>query len=259
MADTSGLVIKYDLAEQQQAYKQCADAAAARRKQIIDEYNALLNQHRAFVDSMTVSECREQLSAYIEYINGLSPATDDMLDVSGLSISYDLNEVQRTYNECVQALSVVPEQDEKVTPDAPVVTPRTSITPQEEPLDPNACPDDNPRFRSAKGKRVGDFCSYGNVARGHIFKYADGTVRGGVDVGGTCSCSADACVTGYKLESGMCTECDDGYHKDENDKCVPNEKVDNTPIKDEITLPICPYEEFQANWEITNPDTCVAF
>lgn len=259
MADTSGLVIKYDLAEQQQAYKQCADAAAARRKQIIDEYNALLNQHRAFVDSMTVSECREQLSAYIEYINGLSPATDDMLDVSGLSISYDLNEVQRTYNECVQALSVVPEQDEKVTPDAPVVTPRTSVTPQEEPLDPNACPDDNPRFRSAKGKRVGDFCSYGNVARGHIFKYADGTVRGGVDVGGTCSCSADACVTGYKLESGMCTECDDGYHKDENDKCVPNEKVDNTPIKDEITLPICPYEEFQANWEITNPDTCVAF
>lgn len=259
MADTSGLVIKYDLAEQQQAYKQCADAAAARRKQIIDEYNALLNQHRAFVDSMTVSECREQLSAYIEYINGLSPATDDMLDVSGLSISYDLNEVQRTYNECVQALSVVPEQDEKVTPDAPVVMPRTPVTPQEEPLDPNACPDDNPRFRSAKGKRVGDFCSYGNVARGHIFKYADGTVRGGVDVGGTCSCSADACVTGYKLESGMCTECDDGYHKDENDKCVPNEKVDNTPIKDEITLPICPYEEFQANWEITNPDTCVAF
>lgn len=222
MTDASELVIEYDLDEMRAAYTQCADAAAARRKQIIDEYNALLNQHRAFVDSMTVSECREQLSAYIEYINGLSPATDDMLDVSGLSISYDLNEVQRTYNECVQALSVVPEQDEKVTPDAPVVTPRTPITPQEEPLDPNACPDDNPRFRSAKGKRVGDFCSYGNVARGHIFKYADGTVRSGVDVGGTCSCSADACADGYKLESGMCTNCADGYHKNENDECVPD-------------------------------------
>lgn len=259
MTDASELVIEYDLDEMRAAYTQCADAAAARRKQIIDEYNALLNQHRAFVDSMTVSECREQLSAYIEYINGLSPATDDMLDVSGLSISYDLNEVQRTYNECVQALSVVPEQDEKVTPDAPVVTPRTPITPQEEPLDPNACPDDNPRFRSAKGKRVGDFCSYGNVARGHIFKYAAGTMRGDVDVGGTCSCSADACADGYKLESGMCTNCADGYHKNENDECVPDEpSVDDTDNED-ITLPICPYEEFQANWEITNADTCVDF
>ena len=248
MADTSGLVIKYDLSEQQQAYKQCADAAAARRRQTIDEYNALLNQHRAFVDSMTVSECREQLSAYIEYINGLSPATDDMLDVSGLLISYDLDEMQRTYNECVRGLSATSEQDEQATSDIPA-------TPQQEPLDPNACPDENPRFRSAKGKRVGDFCSYGNVARGHIFKFADGTMRSGVDVGGTCSCSADECVAGYKLESGMCTECADGYHKDENGKCVQND----TTNADAQTLPICPYEEFQANWEITNPDTCVAF
>lgn len=42
--------------------------------------------------------------------------------------------------------------------------------------------------------RVGDFCKYGNVSQGKVYKRSDGT----------CSCTALACVSGYHVSGGTC-------------------------------------------------------
>ncbi len=269
MTDASELVIEYDLDEMRAAYTQCADAAALRRQ--IAECEA--QEYHEWVDGECVDNTPQCAQGYHPDENGEcvpdAVAGDDGTDGTD-GTDADDNDDNDGVDDGLDDDNEDANDDEDI-----VITGDLScdaITNQSECENSEsdcywnngtcmsmACPDENPRFSSARGKRVGDACTYGNVARGHIFKYAAGTMRGGVDVGGTCSCSADACADGYKLESGMCTNCADGYHKNENDECVPDEtSVDDTDNED-ITLPICPYEEFQANWEITNADTCVDF
>lgn len=274
MTDASELVIEYDLDEMRAAYTQCADAAALRRQ--IAECEA--QEYHEWVDGECVDntpqcdqgyhpdengECVPDAVAGDEGTDGTDGTdADDDDDNDGVDDGLDDD------NDGTDDGLDDDDEDIVITGDLSCdeITNQSECENSESDCYWNngtcmsmACPDENPRFSSARGKRVGDACTYGNVARGHIFKYAAGTMRGDVDVGGTCSCSADACADGYKLESGMCTNCADGYHKNENDECVPDEtSVDDTDNED-ITLPICPYEEFQANWEITNADTCVDF
>ena len=269
MTDASELVIEYDLDEMRAAYTQCADAAALRRQ--IAECEA--QEYHEWVDGECVDNTPQCDQGYHLDENGEcvpdAVAGDDGTDGTD-GTDADDNDDNDGVDDGLDDDNEDANDDEDI-----VITGDLScdaITNQSECENSEsdcywnngtcmsmACPDENPRFSSARGKRVGDACTYGNVARGHIFKYAAGTMRSGVDVGGTCSCSADTCADGYKLESGMCTNCADGYHKNENDECVPDEtSVDDTDNED-ITLPICPYEEFQANWEITNADTCVDF
>ena len=269
MTDASELVIEYDLDEMRAAYTQCADAAALRRQ--IAECEA--QEYHEWVDGECVDNTPQCDQGYHLDENGEcvpdAVAGDDGTDGTDGTDADDNDDNDGTDDG-------LDDDNEDANDDEDVVITGDlscdAITNQSECENSEsdcywnngtcmsmACPDENPRFSSARGKRVGDVCTYGNVARGHIFKYAAGTMRSGVDVGGTCSCSADACADGYKLESGMCTNCADGYHKNENDECVPDEtSVDDTDNED-ITLPICPYEEFQANFEITNADTCVDF
>ena len=269
MTDASELVIEYDLDEMRAAYTQCADAAALRRQ--IAECEA--QEYHEWVDGECVDNTPQCDQGYHLDENGEcvpdAVAGDDGTDGTD-GTDADDNDDNDGVDDGLDDDNEDANDDEDI-----VITGDLScdaITNQSECENSKsdcywnngtcmsmACPDENPRFSSARGKRVGDACTYGNVARGHIFKYAAGTMRSGVDVGGTCSCSADTCADGYKLESGMCTNCADGYHKNENDECVPDEtSVDDTDNED-ITLPICPYEEFQANFEITNADTCVDF
>ena len=280
MTDASELVIEYDLDEMRAAYTQCADAAALRRQ--IAECEA--QEYHEWVDGECVDNTPQCDQGYHPDENGEcvpdAVAGDDGPDGTGgtdTDDDDDNNGVDDGLDDDNDGTDDgLDDDDEDANDDEDIVITGDlscdAITNQSECENSGsdcywnngtcmsmACPDENPRFSSARGKRVGDACTYGNVARGHIFKYAAGTMRGDVDVGGTCSCSADACADGYKLESGMCTNCADGYHKNENDECVPDEtSVDDTDNED-ITLPICPYEEFQANFEITNADTCVDF
>ena len=263
MTDASELVIEYDLDEMRAAYTECADAAALRRQ--IAECEA--QEYHEWVDGECVDNTPQCDQGYHLDENGEcvpdAVAGDDGTDETDGTDTDDDDD-----NDGADDGLDDDDEDIVITGDlsCDAITNQSECENSESDCYWNngtcmsmACPDENPRFSSARGKRVGDACTYGNVARGHIFKYAMGTMRSGVDVGGTCSCSADACADGYKLESGMCTNCADGYHKNENDECVPDEtSVDDTDNED-ITLPICPYEEFQANWEITNADTCVDF
>ena len=263
MTDASELVIEYDLDEMRAAYTECADAAALRRQ--IAECEA--QEYHEWVDGECVDNTPQCGQGYHLDENGEcvpdAVAGDDGTDETDGTDTDDDDD-----NDGADDGLDDDDEDIVITGDlsCDAITDQSECENSESDCYWNngtcmsmACPDENPRFSSARGKRVGDACTYGNVARGHIFKYAMGTMRSGVDVGGTCSCSADACADGYKLESGMCTNCADGYHKNENDECVPDEtSVDDTDNED-ITLPICPYEEFQANWEITNADTCVDF
>lgn len=269
MTDASELVIEYDLDKMRAAYTQCADAAALRRQ--IAECEA--QEYHEWVDGECVDntpqcdqgyhldengECVPDAVAGDEGTDGTDDTdADDNDDNNGVDDGLDDDNEDANDDEDVVitgdlSCDAITNQSECENSESDCYWNNGTCMSM-------ACPDENPRFSSARGKRVGDACTYGNVARGHIFKYAAGTMRGDVDVGGTCSCSADACADGYKLESGMCTNCADGYHKNKNDECVPDEtSVDDTDNED-ITLPICPYEEFQANWEITNADTCVDF
>lgn len=94
------------------------------------------------------------------------------------------------------------------------------------------CPADNPRMKSLNANnRVGDFCSYGNVTNGKVFKYKAGSKRNGKDVSGTCSCTANACKAGYHVSGGNCVE----DVMDANGICLKwefdatKEKIDITP------------------------------
>lgn len=269
MTDASELVIEYDLDEMRATYTECADAAALHRQ--IAECEA--QEYHEWVDGECVDntpqcdqgyhpdengECVPDAVAGDDGTDGTDGTdTDDDDDNNGVDDGLDDDNEDANDDEDIVitgdlSCDAITNQSECENSGSDCYWNNGTCMSM-------ACPDENPRFSSARGKRVGDACTYGNVARGHIFKYAAGTMRSGVDVGGTCSCSADTCADGYKLESGMCTNCADGYHKNENDECVPDEtSVDDTDNED-ITLPICPYEEFQANWEITNADTCVDF
>ena len=216
MANTASLpVIEYDLDELRAQLNQCISSY----QQMIDEFNSLLNQHLDFINSMNNDECRKKMNDYITYINGLSELDYTATEIPDLS-HYDLETQQSLYQKCVDDINAAQEELQQI--DECNNRGDGYVWQDGECVDTLLCPLENPRFRSAAGKRVGDSCSYGNVAVGHIFKFESGTKRYGVDVGGTCSCSADKCKTGYKLSGGMCTECDDGYHKNEKNECVPD-------------------------------------
>ena len=217
MANTASLpVIEYDLDELRAQLNQCISS----HQQMIDEFNSLLNQHLDFISSMNNDECREKMNDYITYIGGLSELDYTATEIPDLS-HYDLETQKTSYQKCVDDINAAQEELQQQIDDC---TNRGDGYEWQdgECVDTLLCPSENPRFRGAAGKRVGESCSYGNVAVGHIFKFESGTIRNGVDVGGTCSCSADKCKTGYKLSGGMCTECDDGYHKNEKNECVPD-------------------------------------
>lgn len=226
MTDASELVIEYDLYEMRAAYTQCADAAALRRQ--IAECEA--QEYHEWVDGECVDNTPQYDQGYHldddgkrvpdavagdEGTDGTDGTdTDDNDDNNGTDDGLDDDDEDVVITGDLSCDAITNQSECENSGSDCYWNNGTCMS--------MACPDENPRFSSARGKRVGDACTYGNVARGHIFKYAAGTMRGDVDVGGTCSCSADACADGYKLESGMCTNCADGYHKNENDECVPD-------------------------------------
>ena len=218
MANTASLpVIEYDLDELRAQLNQCISS----HQQMIDEFNSLLNQHLDFIKNMDNAECREKMNDYITYISGLSELDYTATEIPDLS-HYDLETQKTSYQKCVDDAIVAAQEELQQQIDECNNRGDGYEWQDGECVDTLLCPSENPRFRGAAGKRVGASCSYGNVAVGHIFKFKSGTRRDGVDVGGTCSCSADECKTGYKLSGGMCTECDDGYHKNEKNECVPD-------------------------------------
>ena len=250
MANTASLpVIEYDLDELRAQLNQCISSY----QQMIDEFNSLLNQHLDFISSMNNDECREKMNDYITYIGGLSELDYTATEIPDLS-HYDLETQQSLYQKCVDDINAAQEELQQQIDDC---TNRGDgyVWQDGECVDTLLCPSENPRFRGAAGKRVGASCSYGNVAVGHIFKFESGTRRDGVDVGGTCSCSADKCKTGYKLSGGMCTECDDGYKKDDSGNCVLNTEK---PTAD-TTLQKCPYQEYSLAYNNDTVEECIQF
>ena len=254
MANTASLpVIEYDLDELRAQLNQCISS----HQQMIDEFNSLLNQHLDFINSMNNDECREKMNDYITYINGLSKLDYNATEIPDLS-HYDLKTQQSLYQKCVDDINAaIAAAQEELQQQIDECNNRGDGYEWQdgECVDTLLCPSENPRFRSAEGKRVGDSCSYGNVAVGHIFKFKSGTKRNGVDVGGTCSCSADKCKTGYKLSGGMCTECDDGYKKDDSGNCVLNTEK---PTAD-TTLQKCPYQEYSLAYNNDTVEECIQF
>lgn len=232
------------------------NALIADNQKKIDEYNALLAQHKDFVATMTESECQDQFREYIEYINSLNPITDKFADTSNLSIKYDLDTQKSEYTKCTDAAALrrkiaecesiphhtwidgecvdqTPPATEITNPEAepepepePEIDPEAPITPVVSPdtdTDPNQCPAENPRMRSLnENNYVGDFCSYGNVVSGKVFKRKDGT----------CSCTALSCINGYEVKGGVCKK----IVADENGVCLRTEhdkvagKNDNTNL-----------------------------
>ena len=215
----------------------------------INEYNDLITAHQAFILNIIDEDCIEQFAEYIAYIKTLTPIENKMQDPTDLEFAYDLEEQKRLYTMCVDAalekarLAKAEEDcwvnpgmqwvDEKCIPvpvvarptandetttevvAVPVVAAETETSDETiiaaAVIDENACPAENPRFKSLnESSRVGDFCSGGNIASGKVIKYAAGTKRSGKDVGGTCSCSATGCTNGKKPVSGIC--CTTGFH-----------------------------------------------
>lgn len=254
MANTASLpVIEYDLDELRAQLNQCISS----HQQMIDEFNSLLNQHLDFINSMNNDECREKMNDYITYINGLSELDYNATEIPDLS-HYDLETQQSLYQKCVDNINAaIAAAQEELQQQIDECNNRGDGYEWQdgECVDTLLCPSENPRFRDAAGKRVGDSCSYGNVAVGHIFKFKSGTKRDDVDVGGTCSCSADKCKTGYKLSGGMCTECDDGYKKDDSGNCVLNTEK---PTAD-TTLQKCPYQEYSLAYNNDTVEECIQF
>ena len=254
MANTASLpVIEYDLDELRAQLNQCISS----HQQMIDEFNSLLNQHLDFIKNMDNAECREKMNDYITYISGLSELDYTATEIPDLS-HYDLETQQSLYQKCVDDINAaIAAAHAELQQQIDDCTNRGDGYEWQdgECVDTLLCPSENPRFRGAAGKRVGESCSYGNVAVGHIFKFESGTIRNGVDVGGTCSCSADKCKTGYKLSGGMCTECDDGYKKDDSGNCVLNTEK---PTAD-TTLQKCPYQEYSLAYNNDTVEECIQF
>ena len=251
MANTASLpVIEYDLDELRAQLNQCISS----HQQMIDEFNSLLNQHLDFIKNMDNAECREKMNDYITYISGLSELDYTATEIPDLS-HYDLETQKTSYQKCVDDAIVAAQEELQQQIDECNNRGDGYEWQDGECVDTLLCPSENPRFRGAAGKRVGDSCSYGNVAVGHIFKFESGTKRYGVDVGGTCSCSADECKTGYKLSGGMCTECDDGYKKDDSGNCVLNTEK---PTAD-TTLQKCPYQEYSLAYNNDTVEECIQF
>lgn len=89
--------------------------------------------------------------------------------------------------------------------------------------DPDQCPAHNPRMKSLnENNRVGDFCRYGNVSQGQVYKRKDGT----------CSCTAVSCVAGYHVSKGMCV----ANTSDAAGNCVRQSYPENS---ENNTMPKC--------------------
>jgi len=218
----------------------------------VDDFNTQLKQQKEFVKKINDPDCRRDFADYIKDINNMTPATDNLADMSNMR-QYDLAVQQSQYDECVVAATAARQSAKEKTEcarttngtwdaaaDVCVISPTPADTTtndattgaaviaadagndtdapqsQQNPeqmttdaavVDETLCPDENPRFKkiNGMGARVGDFCAYGNVLTGKIFKFKPGATRGGKNVGGTCSCTAKQCKTGYKLQNGMCT------------------------------------------------------
>ncbi len=215
------------------------NTAITDNKNKIAEYNRQLAQHQDFIPEITHEHCIEKMQEYIQYINSKKPITDDFADTENLTITYDLQTQKSQHEECTTEISNCTNQPHHEwkngecvdnTPPPPESETPVSETPDndsessesgtnnedtpgdenspegEAPAaaasnDPDQCPAVNERLRSLnEHNRVGDFCSYGNVSAGRVFKYTSGKYQG------QCSCSATACKTGYKLEKGRCIQ-----------------------------------------------------
>ena len=83
-----------------------------------------------------------------------------------------------------------------------------------ETVNPEQCPDENPRLRSLNSTyKVGDFCSYGDVVVGEVKKVASGKNAG------TCTCVATECKSGYEVSGGVCKK----IIADKEGVCLPAE------------------------------------
>lgn len=214
--------------------KQLQTAIAENEKKI-QKYNDDLKQHQEFIKTISDSDCADKFAEYTTYINGLAPITDNLQNASNLNINHDINSQKTAYDKCVSdavaarlekekqnCLSNTAKQwvDNKCI-DRPVATRGSSSTatkqttpvvaatvpvaseetPEEQVGGEGRCPAKNPRLSTLnENTKVGDACSYGNVAEGTVFKYTSGQYKD------TCSCTATACKLGYKLEKGNCVE-----------------------------------------------------
>ncbi len=222
--------------------------ALDKNAQQIKLYNELLQTHRANLTSLCgdaspcFDKCREQYTAYAQYVNSLTEITDPTQSVDVDATKSELEtkfaawkkcvddenarqaELERKRRECENAGNqwtddkcvVVAKPVQEATVTTATTTPVAAVPATEtntpEKVDDTLCPDENLRFQGAKGKHVGDFCSYGNVAEGKIIKFTtDNKTKTPHQIKGQCTCSPVLCKTGYgdenrKPVNGACNE-----------------------------------------------------
>lgn len=213
-------------------------------RQKIDEYNKLLALHKQFIESIRGTECAKELAEYITYIDGLAPIENEMQSTDNLEIKYDLDAQKQIYQQCIdlekQRAECVANPDKEWADGRCIDKPVIFEIPSDEEsnndvddenidnadiddsdieapaividdiTDPDQCPAVNERLRTLTDKnRVGDFCSYGHVTVGHVTKHKSGQYKG------QCTCTADACETGYRLTQNYICERIPGMCKEE--------------------------------------------
>ncbi|GHT00784.1 hypothetical protein FACS189421_13200 [Bacteroidia bacterium] len=70
----------------------------------IKNYNQALTKNLALIETMTDTKCRDNFIRYIDDINDLKPAAENITDVAILDklfIGYDTDDMKRQYEECV--------------------------------------------------------------------------------------------------------------------------------------------------------------
>ena len=238
----------------------------------INEYNNVLSKHKDFVATMTDVDCSKLQQQYVDDINARQHIDDkftSMLDIPALS--YDLNKEKKEYTDCVELKKAQEECNKKTgyewTDEGKCVKTKTVLPAQIEPaqiepdvenqtvideeqenevpatvepeqaaetVNPEQCPDENPRLRSLNSTyKVGDFCSYGDVAVGEVKKVTSGKNAG------TCTCVATECKSGYEVSGGVCKKiiadkegvCLPAEHDAQNGKNDTDEKCNEFCIK----------------------------
>ncbi|MDE6250748.1 MAG: hypothetical protein K2M34_03895 [Alphaproteobacteria bacterium] len=77
-------------------------AAIDKNKRKIEKFNALLQQHKDFIATITEPQCSGDFAQYISDINALQPITDMLSNASNLpQIPYDLDEMRTKYTQCL--------------------------------------------------------------------------------------------------------------------------------------------------------------
>ncbi len=238
----------------------------------INEYNNVLSKHKDFVATMTDVDCSKLQQQYVDDINARQHIDDKFtstLDIPALS--YDLNKEKKEYTDCVELKNAQEECNKKTgyewTDKGKCVKTKTVLPAQIEPaqiepdvenqtvideeqenevpatvepeqvaetVNPEQCPDENPRLRSLNSTyKVGDFCSYGDVAIGEVKKVTSGKNAG------TCTCVATECKLGYEVSGGVCKKiiadkegvCLPAEHDTQNGKNDTDEKCNEFCIK----------------------------